>query len=160
MRDSKNKLLPMRVLVLLAITIGDATAGGMWVSNRDRALAINAWGGASVGTILRLHNGCRANNPDCTWTYSRGMLISDRNPGLAIGFDGPPKAGADVKLVPVQSCRSEPANCQWNYRNGMFISGADPSFAINAAGGARYGTMLRLSNTCRPDNPDCTWSPY
>jgi hypothetical protein len=158
MRHIESSLRRAIVPVLLAIVAADVTAGGMWVSNRDRALAINAWGGAQNGAVLRLHNGCRPNNPDCTWTYSRGMLISDMNPGLAIGVDHPPKAGADVKLLPVQNCRPELANCLWTYRDGMFTSGANPSFAINAWGGARYGTVLKLNSACRPDNPDCTWS--
>ena len=141
--------------VLLAVPAVDANAGSMWFSNRDRGLAINAWGGAQSGTVLRLHNGCRPGNPDCTWTFSRGMLISDRDPRLAIGIDGPIQSGTELRL---RSCGPDDSRCLWDYRDGMLVSRAYPRFKINAWGGARYGTVLRLSNECQPDNPDCTWS--
>ena len=158
MRNRKVSPLPVIVSVLLAIVAADAMAGGLLLSNRDRALAINAWGGANVGTVLRLHNGCRPNNPDCTWTYSRGMLISDANPGLAISVVGSPQNGAELRLV--QNCRPETPACRWTYRDGMFFNDASqkPPLAISASGGARYGTVLKLSDACRADNPDCTWS--
>jgi len=57
------------VLVVLAVTNVPAGAQGtMILSNTDPGLAINAWGGAQHGTVLRLHNGCRPNLPDCTWS--------------------------------------------------------------------------------------------
>lgn len=146
-------------LLTLVATLGGAMpaawAGGMVTSNRDRSLAINAWGGASEGVVLRLHNACRITNPDCTFTYRGGLLISDRNTGLAI------KAGrlADGEpLILSASCMVSRRECSWTYRDGMFVSDADPALAINAAGGARYGTVLRLSRACRPNNPDCTWT--
>jgi hypothetical protein len=44
----------------------------------------------------------------------------------------------------------------------MFFNDASPKppLAISASGGARYGTVLKLSDACRADNPDCTWSRY
>ena len=54
MRHIESSLRRAIVPVLLAIVAADVTAGGMWVSNRDRALAINAWGGAQNGAVLRL----------------------------------------------------------------------------------------------------------
>jgi hypothetical protein len=38
----------------------------MLVSNRNRNLAVNAWGSAMHGTVLWLHSGCRPENPDCS----------------------------------------------------------------------------------------------
>ena len=43
------------------------SAAGQITSDRDPHLAINAWDGARHGTVLRLHEGCRQDNPDCTW---------------------------------------------------------------------------------------------
>ena len=127
----------------------------MLVSNRDPALAINAWGGARDGTPLRLHNGCRADNGACAWTYRGGLLISDGAPGLAIRAVRLADGGA---LVLAGGCQRTTPGCGWTYRDGMFVSDANPSLAIAAWGGARYGTTLRLSSACRSSNPDCTWS--
>jgi hypothetical protein len=106
-------------------------------------------------TPLRLHNGCRPDNADCLWTYRGGLLLSDRNLGLAVRAASV-SHGATLALV--TGCRRDLRDCTWTYRDGMFVSDADPSLAINAWGGARYGTTLRLSRDCRPNNPDCTWS--
>ena len=127
----------------------------MLVSNRDPALAINAWGGARDGTPLRLHNGCRADNGACTWTYRGGLLISDGAPGLAIKAVSLTDGAA---LVLADGCQRTTPGCGWTYRDGMFVSDANPALAIAAWGGARYGTTLRLSSACRSSNPDCTWS--
>ena len=62
--------------------------GKMLLSNGDPGLAINAWGGAKHGTVLRLYRGCLPSNPDCTWTYLNGMLISDSDATLAINAWG------------------------------------------------------------------------
>jgi hypothetical protein len=45
-------------------------------------LALNAWGHAKEGTVLRMHDSCKVTNPDCTWTYQDGMLLSDADPTL------------------------------------------------------------------------------
>lgn len=150
--------LPDRRLIAaiaLAVAAGPARAGDMLFSNRDRSLAINAWGGAGPNVPLRLHNGCRPDNRDCLWTYRGGLLQSDSNLGLSVRAENV-SHGAALKLV--TGCHRELRECTWTYRDGMFVSDADPSLAINAWGGARYGTTLRLSRDCRPNNPDCTWS--
>lgn len=141
--------------LLLAAGAPDARGGGLLLSNRDRSLAINAWGGAQNGTVLRLHNGCRQENPDCTWTFKSGMLYSDRNPALNIVVWGGVASGAEIRLA--TGCQTTTPTCTWTYRDGMFVSNANPSYAISAWGGARYGTVLKLA-ACRSDNPDCTWS--
>lgn len=140
----------------LALALADARAGGsMLISNRDPGLAINAWGGARDGTLVRLHNGCRGDNADCTWSYRGGLLVSDRAPGLAIKAVN---VADGAQLMLTSGCQRATRGCGWSYRDGMFVSDADPSLAISAWGGARYGTSLRLSSACRASNPDCTWS--
>ena len=151
---SRTVLLAAGVLLLAAVG-RDAWAGGMLVSNRDRTLAINAWGGASVGVTLRLHNACRNTNADCSWTYRGGMIYSDRDPNLVIR---PAVAKDGSHLILDSGCNRTRRECTWTYRDGMFISGVDPNLAIMAAGGARHGTTLRISRDCRASNPDCTWS--
>jgi hypothetical protein len=127
----------------------------MIISNSNRALAINAWDGATHGTVLRLHNGCEPANPDCTWTYSQKMLISDRDSSLAINAWGGAQHGTVLRLH--EGCRPDNPDCTWTYREGMFVSDRDPSLAINAWEGAQHGTILQLHEACISDNPDCTW---
>jgi hypothetical protein len=55
---------------------------------RLTTLAINAYGGAQHGTTLKLHNGCSASNPDCTWTFRKGMILSDTNQALGLNAWG------------------------------------------------------------------------
>jgi hypothetical protein len=137
-------------------------AQAQWVieSGRDRNLAINAWGGAKHGTVLRLHEDCNSNNPDCTWHVvtsrtGRHMIVSDRNPDLAINAWGGATQGTVLRLH--NTCRPDNPDCTWHSTGGMIVSDRNPNLAINAWGGAKHGTVLRLNNTCRPDNPDCTW---
>lgn len=140
----------------LAGFVSPAWADGMIVSGRDRALAINAWGGAAPGVVLRLHNGCSPRNPDCSWIYRNGMLYSQRT-GLLVLAPNPVHGGV-VALASTSACGIRTRGCRWTYRDGMFISDSDPQLAIAAWGGARYGSELHLSKDCRSTNPDCTWS--
>lgn len=142
------------VLALGCVEVPAGGGGSLLISSRDPSLAINAWGGTRNGAGLRLHNGCRADNADCAWTYRGGLLISDGSPGLAIKAVSVTDGAA---LVLASGCQRSTPGCVWTYRDGMFVSDGT-SLAISAWGGARYGTTLRLSAACRANNPDCTWS--
>jgi len=140
----------------LLLVLAAAWAGGaQLVSNRDRSLAVTAWGGLAAGATLRLHNACRYGSAECTWVFLGGQLFAERDPNLFI-------KAAEVRhgaaLVVTARCPRETPGCSWTWRDGMFVSSHDPSLAIAAWGGARPGTALRLSADCRPNNPDCTWS--
>src|SRR5260370_13647017 len=54
--------------------------GLMITSQRNPQLAINAWNGARHGGDLRLHQGCRPDNPDCTWTYRKSVQLTYKVP--------------------------------------------------------------------------------
>ena len=139
-----------------SLSLSAVAQGMIIVSQRNQGLAINAWGGANQGTILRLHNGCRPTNPDCTWTYQNGMLISDRDRRLAINAWGGARHGTVLRLS--VDCTPNNPDCLWDWQtNGMIVSQRDRSLAINAWDGALHGTVLRLHNGCRDDNPDCVW---
>ncbi len=97
--------------VMLTICSSAFAEAKMLVSDRDPSLAINAWGGAKHGTVLRLHNQCQPSNPDCTWTYSKGMLISDRDPSLAINAWGGAKHGTVLRLH--NQCQPSNPDCTW-----------------------------------------------
>ena len=95
----------------------------MLLSDKDPKLAINAWDGAKLGKVLRLHNACKSDNPDCTWTYRDRMWISDRDPSLAINAWGGAQHGTELKLA--NNCRPDNPDCTWTYRNGMWLSDKD-----------------------------------
>lgn len=121
-------------------------------------LGINAFGGAKLGTTLKLHQACASSNPDCTWTLrSDGMIVSDKNPSLAINAWNGARHGTELRLH--NSCTASNPDCTWTLRSdGMIVSDRNPNLAINAWGGARHGTVLRLHNGCKASNPDCTWT--
>jgi hypothetical protein len=86
---------------------------GMWFSDTNSGLAVNAFGGAANGTVLKLVNNCAANLTDCTWTFRKGMLLSDTNPGLAINAYGGAANGTVLKLV--NNCGANLTDCTWTY---------------------------------------------
>jgi hypothetical protein len=47
------------------------------------------------------------------------------------------------------------ANCTVAEAGSMLTSDGDPSLVVTALGGS---TGMQLLNSCRPDDPDCTWS--
>jgi hypothetical protein len=106
-----------------------AAHGFMIRSDTNPSLAVNAWGGAAEGTVLRLHNGCTINNPDCTWTYEYGMLVSDTDPTLAIV---PAGGAADRNVLQLtKNCVRTNPTCTWTYKNGEFLNDAKPNLAID-----------------------------
>jgi hypothetical protein len=102
-------------LVLFWTTViafhGGSAAGQMITSDRDPRLAINAWDGAQHGTVLRLHDGCRPDNPDCTWHLNNGMITSDRDPRLAINAWDGAQHGTVLRLH--DGCRPDNPDCTW-----------------------------------------------
>jgi hypothetical protein len=76
-------------------------------------LNVNAAYGATDGATIRLTNGCALSNPDCTWTWQRGQLISDRT-GTTLPINALNGAvfGADLKLN--SACSSGNADCVFN----------------------------------------------
>lgn len=85
-----------------------------------------------------------------------GMLLSDRNSGLAMNAYGGAVHLAPLKLV--NNCTSDNPDCTWTYKDGMILSDRNPALAVNAYGGAVYGASLRLYSGCTSSNPDCTWT--
>jgi hypothetical protein len=129
---------------------------------------VNAWLGARAGGPVMLHNACTVTNPDCTWTYERGRLISDRDPTLAIQYQGD-KQGLVLASTAVygsggvRTCKDNPASCQWSYAGGQWISAA-ANAGMNALNGARFGGTVAVHSACKPTTPDkvvntdCTWT--
>jgi hypothetical protein len=125
---------------------------GMLVSAVDPRKAINAWGGARAGAQLRITHWCTSDNPDCTWTYSRGRFRSDNNLDLAMGFTSGAVSGSSLDLRNV-------ANSGNLYvSNVMLTPHYRATLALNAWGGATFGNYLRLTDLCQASNPDCLWS--
>jgi hypothetical protein len=130
--------------------------GFMITSDRNSALAVNAFGGAAEGTVVKLSDACTIQNPDCTWSYRRGMLVSDRDPTLALNASGGAAEGTVLKLT--RACTQSNPDCTWTYKNGEFVSDRDTTLAINAGGGAQNTTILVLTRACTASNLDCTWT--
>jgi hypothetical protein len=129
---------------------------GMLVSDRNPALAINAWGGAVFGTTLRVVTGCTAANPDCTWTYNRGQFLSDRNRALAINAWG--GAANNVVMRLHNACNPNLNDCTFTAAGVMLSSAPNPMLHWNAYGGAALGNPIKLMSACEGNNPDCTWT--
>jgi hypothetical protein len=132
------------------------THGFMILSDTNQNLAVNAWGGAAEGTVLRLTDQCTPDNTDCTFTYRGGMLVSDKDPTLAINAWGGAAQGTVLRLS--NACNTSTTTCTWTYKNGEFYSDANPSLSINAYGGAQVGTTLELVAGCPTSATDCTWT--
>lgn len=130
--------------------------GFMIKSDTNSVLAVNAFGGAADGVILKLSNACTITNADCTWTYQYGMLVSDTDPTLAINAYGGAADGVTLKLS--KNCTPANPDCTWTYKKGEFLSDTNPALAINAYGGAQNQTILKLAQACTASNPDCTWT--
>ena len=165
-RQSSRRLLQAAALLLVGVATSPHTtavaqgpaAKPMMLISRAAAnppLAVNAWNGASDGTVLRLHSGCTPTNGDCTWRFQDRMLISTKNPKLAIRAPG---ARHGAALVVSAACTRTTEECLWTLNaNGMLVSAANPRLAVNAWEGARHGTILRLHNGCEATNADCVW---
>jgi hypothetical protein len=78
---------------------------GMIVSDLDRRLALNAFGGAGVGTQIVVNTACDVSNPDCRWNLQGGSLYSDTS-GLSIV----PGNTGQVPLSLAYGCGS--SNCE------------------------------------------------
>jgi len=135
--QTKGTILATAVfLTFLTSAVGLASATGvMLVSDTNPGLAVNAYGGAANGTVLKLVNNCTANISDCTWTYRDGMLLSDTDPTLAINAYGGAKNGTVLKLV--NNCSPSITDCTWSYHHGMWVSDSNPNLAVNAYGEQR-----------------------
>jgi hypothetical protein len=104
-------------------------AGAMLVSDTNPKLAVNAFGGAADGTVLKLVNNCTPDNTDCTWSFLNGMLVSDTNPKLAVNAFGGATDGTVLKLV--NNCTTNRTDCTWTYRIGMLLSPASAESVVS-----------------------------
>jgi hypothetical protein len=141
--------------------------GFMILSDGDPTLAVNAYGGATDGGILRMNRACTITNPDCTWTYQRGMLVSDKDPTLAIKRVRTSDnkwilrlARAALRVNPSEPGTCTPSNgeCTWSYKLGQFELDADRSYRLNARGGANDLAEVGVSPACTTANNSCMWT--
>jgi hypothetical protein len=116
------------------------------------SLALNAYGGARSGAPILLNSGCAFDNADCTWTYSEGMLLSDRAPNLAI------HPGANNWLELTDGCTPTTPGCTWTLKRGVFVNDTFGQ-GMNALGGAHDLGIVALHPDCTADtsNKDCKW---
>lgn len=131
--------------------------GFMLSSDADNTLAVTAVG-AVHGTTLKLFKGCTWENPECTWSYINGMIVSDADPTLAINAWGGAADGTVLRLS--NACTTSNTSCTWTYSQGEFLSDANTSLAINAWGGATAGSTLKITSLCTTSNTSCTWTMH
>ncbi|MEP7124961.1 MAG: serine hydrolase domain-containing protein [Byssovorax sp.] len=131
--------------------------GFMLTSDADNTLAVTAVGAVN-GTTLKVYKGCTWENPECTWSYVNGMIVSDADPTLAINAWG--GAGEGVVLRLSNICTTSNTSCTWTYSHGEFLSDANLSLAINSWGGGHPGETLKLTSTCSSSNTSCTWTMH
>ncbi len=149
--------------------------GFMILMDGNPSLAVTPSNGvATAGAALKIGSGCTDTNPNCTWTYQRGMLVSDADPTLAIagltnGGVGPltlQPAGletSDPTLIGERLGRTivcTPANpdCTWTWSAGEFLNDRDHSLAMNAHGGPIVNYPLWETQACTTTNNSCTWT--
>ena len=146
--------------------------GFMILTDGNTSLAVTPNGPAVAGATLKLSTGCTVTNPNCTWTYQRGLIISDADPTLAIAGIG--NAVGAVTLQPAGLVASTnqngsklgrtvvctPANkdCTWTYTAGQFVNDNYPQFMLNGHGGSLANAPLFQTAACVPGNTSCTWT--
>jgi hypothetical protein len=130
--------------------------GFMIELDKDRRLALNAWGGAAEGTLVRLSQDCTPANPDCTWSFRDGMIVSDRNPRLALNAWGGAVWGQTLLLT--SWCTPDNPDCTWTYYRGQFRSDRNLSLTIKAWNNAQHGDPISLANACLDSDLSCSWT--
>jgi hypothetical protein len=146
--------------------------GFMILTDGDTSLAITPNGAAVAGATLKLSTGCTVTNPNCTWTYQRGLIISDADPTLAIAGIGN-TVGA-VTLQPAGlvgstnqngstlgraiTCTPTNKDCTWTYSNGEFLNDNYPNLALNGHGGSYVNNLIFQTAACTTINGSCTWT--
>jgi len=110
----------------------DGMHGFMIVLDREVGLAVNAYGGAVSNGPVKAVRGCTWENPDCTWTYVGGALLSDRNRSLGIRPQSTAAEAAKLTLSTIcgSSIGPPPAECRWIYKDGRFINEANTNLAF------------------------------
>jgi hypothetical protein len=112
----------------------------MITSDSNPGLAVNAWGGAALGTMLRLTDACDLGNPDCTFSFRNGMILSDRDWGLAVHSSRGLVSGSELQMH--TQCTADSPHCNWKAR----IAGPQPGYSVGTA-----GALVPLA-----ENPDLT----
>jgi hypothetical protein len=138
------------------VTLRSPVHGFVIRSDRNSGLFFNAVGGAVNGAEVKLSNICSAANPDCTWSYRNGMIVSDADPTLAINAFGGAAEGVKARLSNL--CTPSNPDCTWTYKRGEFLSDRDQTLALNAWNGAVHGASIVLTRACTASNPDCTFT--
>jgi hypothetical protein len=150
-----------------------AAHGFMIQSDANPGYAIAAASGAHLHGGLVMTAACTINDPDCTWTNQRGMLVSDRDPTLAIARHINSNGSSTLWLERaalqnpppgIFACTPFDDNCTWTYRWGEFISDgpvdatSGTQYALNAHGGTSEGAPVVATPACDWSNSSCRWT--
>jgi hypothetical protein len=144
-----------------------AAHGFMILSDADQTFAVRAAGGAHRYGGLVMSKTCSITNPDCTWTYQRGMLVSDADPTLVIrrylNSGGKYSLMLDTGAlsdspVGLAACTPADGNCTWTYRKGMFLIDKDQTYGLNAKNGVAEGNEVMATPSCKVTTAACLWT--
>ncbi len=124
-------------------------------SSSGSTFALNAYGGASEGSEVKLWENCPTSNPDCMWYFRHGMIVSARNSSLAIRGV---VSSTSPNLILDSSCTFDDDECQWIWHKGILENVSHSGFAIKATSGPVNEGTLALDSTCTDSDANCTFT--
>lgn len=132
---------------------GRGASHGFLIKNDASSSLAVAVGSTTDGANVTLATGCTVNNPKCTWSNQRGMLVSDQDPRYALRATG---AAEGTLLTLSSSCTPATSDCNWIFKGGKFISKSNTVLSIEPSGGANSGAKL-ITHKCQASDP-CAWT--
>jgi hypothetical protein len=135
--------------------------GFMIVNDADNGFALRV-PGASDGLIVQLAPDCKPSNPECTWQFRDGMIVSDFNPRLAIRVG----AHTDPAVLTVSASCTQPIQnggsnvidgCRWSIAGGT-ITHMATFRPIAPSGGVFSGATIKAMTSCTSADATCHWT--
>ena len=115
--------------------------------------------GATDRTRLTLANNCSRTNPECTFTFRKGQIVSDVDPTLFVMASEGPHNGAWVRLFK-DACNDwdDNPNCQWTWGSSRLYQDDHPEYELRAVDGLVNGAPLTLrTGDCPTGNKTCRY---
>jgi hypothetical protein len=132
-----------------------STKGFMIISQGSRAQFALRGTGSDLDPVTTASN-CTHDDPNCTWTFRDGMLVSDANPTLAINAWMGAAEGTILRTY--KGCVPTDSNCTWTYTHGQFRSDTNQNLAMVPSSTTSSGGYVKLRGSdCANDNLECAW---
>jgi len=114
---------------------------------------------ATDRTRLTLSDSCSRTNPECTFTFRKGQIVSDVDPTLFVMASEGPHNGAWVRLFK-DACNDfdDDLNCKWMWKSSKLYHQDHPEYALLAVDGLVNGAPLTLrTGDCPSGNKTCVY---